>query len=217
MDAKEREAKLRDIERLEAEIARLRAEIARADAQTARPWPPAGYYMSYHILAGMVLGFLGACTSLLFNVVGSALVKQHPLQLIRVYLTFPLGERALATDDGFTLAMGCLLYMATGMTLGVPMHLVLSRYFDRAAFSKRAAAAAAMGISLWLVNYYALLSWIQPALFGGDWIVRLVPPWVAALTHLVFAATVLLAEQAGAFQAPGAGAPESPAALPSGR
>jgi hypothetical protein len=217
MDPKEREAKLREIARLEAEMARLREEIDRANGGGGpRGWPPEGYYTSYHVLAGLVLGFLGACTSLLFNVVGSALIKQHPLQLIRVYLTFPLGESALATDDGFTLAMGCLLYMATGMALGVPIHLVLSRFFEQAPFRKRAAVTAAIGIGLWLFNYYAFLSWAQPALFGGDWIVRLVPPWVAALTHLVFSGTILFAEEVGAFQAPRAGAVSEAVALSKG-
>ena len=34
----------------------------------------------------------GAATSLLFNVVGSLMVGQHPLKLIQVYLTFGNGS-----------------------------------------------------------------------------------------------------------------------------
>ena len=88
-------------------------------------WPPRHYYTAYHVLAGFVLGIFGACTSLLFNVVGSVLVGQHPLQLIRVYLTFPLGESALQTDSGLAVATGCCLYLGTGMLLGIPFHIVL--------------------------------------------------------------------------------------------
>jgi hypothetical protein len=36
-----------------------------------------------------------------------------------------------------------------------------------------------VGIGIWLVNYYLLLSWIQPLLFSGNWIVTQIPPWVA--------------------------------------
>jgi hypothetical protein len=198
----DREAKLREIARLEAEAERLRRELAAGEADLgARPAPP-GYYASFHVLAGMLLGFLGACTSLLFNVVGSTMLKQHPLELIRVYLTFPLGEAALSTSDGFTLAMGCMLYMGTGMALGIPIHVVLSRYFAAAGPLRRGAVATALGAGLWLASYYGVLSWLQPALFGGNWIVRLVPWWVAALTHLSFAWTVLLLDEVGTFQAP---------------
>jgi hypothetical protein len=199
-----REAKVRELVELESRAARLRAEIHGGFDGTGS-WAPDGYYTSYHILAGMVLGFLGACSSLLFNVVGSAMFRQHPLQLIRVYLTFPLGEAALQTDDGFTLAMGCLLYMATGMALGVPVHLVLSRFFAGASSLKRFAVASALGVALWALMYYGLLLWVQPALFGGDWIVRLVPAWVGAGTHLAFAWTILLVDEViGTFHAPGA-------------
>ena len=36
--------------------------------------------------------------SLLFNVIGAPLAGKSPLELIRVYLTFPLGEKALELD-----------------------------------------------------------------------------------------------------------------------
>jgi hypothetical protein len=49
------------------------------------------------------------------------------------------------------------------------------------------------------VNFYAILSWLQPLLFGGSWIVQEVPWWVGALTHLVFGWTMLLVQPLGMF------------------
>jgi hypothetical protein len=198
-----REAKLRELEQLQAQVQRLEAELGQE--ATAGQWPPRTYYTAYHVLAGFVLGMFGAATSLLFNVVGALLVppppplEQHPLNLIRVYLTFPLGEAALKIDSGVTLAIGCCLYLATGMLLGIPFQVVLTRWLSGASFARRFAVVSALALALWLFNFYAVLSWLQPLLFGGDWIVRLIPWWVAALTHLVFGWTMLLVQPLGTF------------------
>jgi hypothetical protein len=136
---------------------------------------------------------------LLFNVVGSLLVGRHPLELIRVYLTFPLGEQALHTDDGLTLAIGCCLYLATGMLLGIPFHLILTRWFDKAPFLTRFWVASALALGLWLFNFYAVLSWLQLVLFGGQWIIMEMPWYVGAATHLVFGWTMLLVQPLGTY------------------
>jgi hypothetical protein len=162
-------------------------------------WPPRTYYQAYHALAGFVLGMFGAVTSLLFNVVGSLLVGHHPLHLIQVYLTFPLGEEALQVDSGLTLAIGCCLYLGTGMLLGIPFHLVLTRYFPTASFLKRLGVVSVLALLVWVINFYAILSWLQPLLFGGNWIVEQIPWWVAALTHLVFGWTMVLVQPLGTF------------------
>jgi hypothetical protein len=185
-----------ELERLYAEARRIEAEL---EPGGGPPWPPPGYYTLFHVLAGMLLGFVGAASSLLFNVVGSLLVDQHPLQIIRVYLTFPLGESALTLDSGLALGIGTCLYLLTGSIYGVGFHIVLSRFFAQAAPARRFLVATALGTGLWLFNFYLVLSWLQPLLFGGSWIVLLVPFWVAALTHLVFAWTMLLLEQWGRF------------------
>ena len=59
---------------------------------------------------------------------------------------------------------------------------------------KRFLLATAFGLVLWIVNFYLILSWLQPLLLGGNWIVTMVPFWVAALTHLAFAWTMLVGE-----------------------
>lgn len=196
-----------DRDALEAQLAQLRQQVSRIEAQLTAPeaahaWQPRGYYTTYHVLAGMVLGLFAAAASLLFNIVGAAMFGEHPLQLIRVYLTFPMGEKALELDtvrDGFVLAAGCCLYLGTGMIGGIPFHLVLSRYFGAASGGRRFAVATALGLGVWLVNYYGVLYWLQPMLIGGRWIVDMVPVYVAVATHLVFGWTMLLVDQWGRF------------------
>jgi hypothetical protein len=192
-----REAKQRQLEELQAQVKQLQSELEQDRA--AGQWPPRSYYTAYHALAGFVLGMFGAATSLLFNIVGSLLVGQHPLQIIRVYLTFPLGADALRTEAGLLLAMGCCLYLATGMLLGIPFQLVLTRWMPNASFIVRLGVVSALALAVWVVNFYGILSWLQPLLFGGAWIVQEIPWWVGALTHLVFGWTMLLVQPLGSF------------------
>ena len=200
--------KLAELQELKNRVASLEAELTpRAPGTTS--WAPTDYYTTYHVLAGMVLGLIGAASSLLFNVVGAAMVGRHPLELIRVYLTFPMGAPALEFDSGFALAAGCCLYLATGMIGGVPFHLILSRYFAKSPMSVRFVVATVLGVGIWLINFYGVLSWLQPALIGGKWIVEQIPVLVAVMTHLVFAWTLLLVDHWGRFEPPTASAKES--------
>jgi uncharacterized membrane protein (DUF485 family) len=88
------------------------------------------------------------------------------------------------------------------MLLGVLFQVVLSRFADRAILMKRMAIASALALFVWVVNFYLLLSWIQPLLFGGNWIVdpNYLPPWVAALTHLVFGWTMAAIYPIGMYE-----------------
>jgi hypothetical protein len=192
----DREAKRQLLAQLRDDVRRLEREL---NEDGSSEWPPTTYYAAYHILAGFVLGIFGASASLLFNVVGSLLVGQHPLQLIRVYLTFPLGEAALGTENSLALAMGCSLYLGTGMLLGIPFQLFLTRFFAGATFGTRLMAGTFFALVVWLVNFYGVLLWLQPLLFGGRWITDEIPVWVAAVTHLVFGWTMVLAYPLGQF------------------
>lgn len=193
-----REQKLRQIDSLLAQARQLESEIAQE--RVAGHWPPSSYYTAYHVLAGFVLGIFGALTSLVFNIVGSLLVGQHPLQLIRVYLTFPVGAEALQTESGLALAIGCCLYLGTGMLLGIPFQLVLTRWLPQATFWTRFGVVTVMALSIWLVNFYGILAWLQPLLIGGNWIVQEIPWWIAAMTHVIFGWTMLLVQPLGHFQ-----------------
>ena len=204
-------AKHQEFEALKARVAQLEVELQEVEAQ--RPWQPTGRYPEYYATTGFLLGSLAAGAALLVNVIGAPIAGQHPLQLIRVYLTFPLGEKALALadpthpaqaiSDGMILAFGCCLFVATGMLLGIPLQLVLSRLNGRATLLKRLLIASAIGLGLWLLNFYAVLTWLQPLLFGGNWIVNsdYLPAWVAAGTHLVFGWAMALLYPLGQFVA----------------
>lgn len=175
----------------------------------ARGWPPDRFYLLWHLVVGAVLGTLGAAASLLANVAGAPLFGLRPLELIRVYLTFPMGAWALEVDDGSVLLAGCVLYLATGALFGILFHLLLTVYFAGATGGRRLLIATAMGVGLWLINFYLILSWLQPLLLDGNWILTMMPPWVAAGTHVLFAWVIALGQVWGRFEP---GGDESPAA-----
>lgn len=195
MDDNERSTKEQALRDLKSRVAQLEQELA----QPAGQWQASEYYTAYYATTGFMLGIFGATASLLFNVVGALLVGKYPLQLIRVYLTFPLKEQALEMDSGIALAIGCCLYLGTGMLLGILFHLVLTRYAAGASLNKRLVVASVLAVAVWLINFYGILSWLQPLLFGGDWIVSEIPWWVAATTHLVFGWTMALVYPLGLY------------------
>jgi len=190
-------SKQKQIAALQQRIGELQQEVdALADHQV---WTPPRYYVAYELMGGMVLGLIGAAASLLFNIIGSLMTGRHPLELIRVYLTFPMGEEALTLESDFTLAAAVCLYLLTGMVGGIPIHMILSRFFRDSSAGVRFAATTVMGLGVWLINFYGVLFWVQPALIGGNWIVERIPEWVAAATHLVFAWTMLAVHRFGQF------------------
>jgi len=160
------------------------------------PWPETGYKASAFARTGALLGGIGGCTSLLTNIVGSVLwpaisgQEQHPLRIIQIYLTFPFGESALHLHSGVLLALGCLLYVVTGIFYGILFEIVISYLLPHATFPARFMACTILALCIWAINFYVVLSWLQPLMLGGRWIIDLVPWWVAALTHLVFGWTI---------------------------
>lgn len=202
----------------ELETLRSRAEAIQtriAAIEGVRPpaiqWAPTGFYTDYHATTGFMLGGIGALASLLVNVLAAPLAGKSPLELIRVYLTFPLGERALALStgskdiyaipDGMILAMGCCLYIGTGMVLGVPLHVALMRFTGGKSLGARLGIATVLALLVWFINFYLVLNWLQPMLFGGRWITdpAVLPPWVAAVTHVIFGWTLALLAPLGKF------------------
>ena len=195
----DRESRRREIERHLDAIRALEAQPVETEASAS--WPPGDFYLLWHVVVGMTLGGLGATVSLVANALAAPIFGKRALELIRVYLTFPMGERALQLEDAAVLTIGCILYLATGALYGILIHLVLTVKFPDASHGKRFSIATVIGLGLWIVNFYLILSWLQPMLLGGNWIVSLVPPWVGALTHLAFAWTVAAAEGWGKFEA----------------
>ena len=189
----------------EEELNELRSRVAELESEVGQPtgdgrWRQTGYYTAYFATAGFFLGGAAALTSLMFNIIGSAIAGDPPLQIVQIYLTFPLGEKALTMDSGIALAVGCCLYIGTGMVLGVPFHLLLTRFTQKSKLVTRIVFGSVLAISMWLVHYYAVLAWLQPQLFDGNWIVEKIPWWVAAATHLVFGWTMVLLYPFGLYK-----------------
>lgn len=197
------------LSQLRREVARLEAEIA--EQEVPEPWSPQRFYSAFYVMTGFVLGGVAAMASLLFNVIGATVAGEHPLRIIGVYLTFPLGEQALrltsaagtdyVIDDGVILALGCCLYIGTGMVLGVVFHTVISMLSEGRPLVIRGIVGTLLGVLVWSVNYYGVLVWLQPLLFGGRWITddSLLPWWVALSTHLVFGWTMAVMSPFGAY------------------
>ena len=204
------EQKQRELQALKAKVAALENDLA-AD-QIPPDWSPPSFYSGYYITVGFVLGGFAAMVSLLFNVIGATVAGKHSLEIIRVYLTFPLGARALplgeqnsesafVISDGTILALGCCLYIGTGMALGSLFHAVICRFAENKSLMVRLIWGSVLGAIVWFVNYYLILSWLQPSLFGGNWITdnQYLPWWVALATHLVFGWSMAVMAPFGAY------------------
>ncbi|MGD9723390.1 MAG: hypothetical protein AB7O59_18990 [Pirellulales bacterium] len=194
--------KQRELAELRERVRNLESELASGSPAATAEWQASGYYTAYYATTGFLLGGVAAMCSLLFNIVGSLIFEKQPLELIRVYLTFPMGQQALdfnAVDNGLILAIGCCLYIGTGMLYGMLFQLVLARFAPGAALVTQFVLVSVLALAVWLVNFYGILSWLQPLLFGGRWIVDLIPWWVAALTHLVFGWTMLVIYPLGRY------------------
>lgn len=195
--------KQEELARLLARARELEKELADQQAVPQELFPRD--YPAYAAAGGFMLGAFGAMVSLVFNVIGSVVAGKNPLELIRVYLTFPLGAKALELttgagtsgyplNDGLIVAFGCCLYLGTGMLLGVPVALAISKFARRGSVIIRMIVGGIVALVFWGVNFYGILSWLQPLLFHGNWIVdnARLPWWVAAATHLVFGWTIAL-------------------------
>jgi hypothetical protein len=194
--------KHQELTELRSRVRELESELAGGTGQLPTQFSVSGYYAAYYATTGFLLGSVAAMSSLLVNVIGSLLFDKNPLELIRVYLTFPMGKEALnydAVDNGVILAIGCCLYLATGMAYGVLFQIVLTRFTAGSPLGSRFVMASLLAIAIWLINYYCILSWLQPMLFGGNWIVERIPWWVAAATHLVFGWSMLILYPLGRY------------------
>jgi hypothetical protein len=198
-----------DIEK-QTELAELQARVEALEDQIAaesatKPFRPHGFYTGYYATTGFMLGIFGAMASLMFNIIGSSLTGRPPLAIIQSYLTFPLGDKALQLPEdqnGLMLAIGCCLYLGTGMLLGIPVYLALAKWGAGKSLGRKFLIASVVAIVIWLVNFYGILAWLQPATIEmslENLIVNRVPWWVAAATHLVFAWTMVLVYPLGEF------------------
>jgi hypothetical protein len=147
---------------------------------------------------GMALGAIGVVVSLLCNIVGALIVgMDDPFKLLRVYLTFPLGESVLTespfrVDNLLLLGASFGLYLGAGMLLGGLFHGFLTRWLVRPTFPRRFITATALSVAVWGLVVGGILSWLQPLLIGGSWIVQQIPLYIGVLTNLAFGWTILV-------------------------
>ena len=197
---------LRQIEQHRRAIAALEdrlirtIESERSDAHRGAAWPPAGFYLTFYVVAGIIIGILGSVTSFAFNVVGSLLVSQDPLRFLRVYGTVFLGPRALTTDDLNFFMLVAVVHFSVGAAAGAVFHVLVNRFVPGRA-GVQILLGGAYGLLMWLVNFYLVIAWLQPRLVGQAYVLELMPAWVAALTHVVYGLTLGVLQPLGRFVA----------------
>ncbi len=192
---------------VEEEIARHRRLIAELEVQieasepvpNAAPWPPPGFYLTFYVVVGAILGVIGSLASFLFNVFGSLVVDQDPYRILRVYGTVFLGQDALTTSDLNFFMLVAIVHFSVGAMAGAVFHVAINRYVPGASVFRQIGLGAAYGLMMWVVNFYFVLRWLEPALVGQAFVLELMPFWVAALTHVIYGVTLGMLQPLGQF------------------
>lgn len=199
------EQKQQELAELKRRVQELEAELGSAAAAPPTQWPPKDFYTSYYAMVGGLLGILGAAVSLAVNFIAAPLAGKSSMELIKVYLTFPLGAKALSlsSENGsLILVLGTCLYIGTGMLIGIPIYFGMVLLCGKnPALPTRLLWASIFSLAIWGINFYGVLSWLQPLLFEGNWVTdpAVLPPWVAAGTHLLFGWTLAVLYPLGQF------------------
>jgi hypothetical protein len=186
---------LEEIEGHRMAIAELEARLG---ALATPNWPPVGFYLTFYIVAGTTIGILGSLASFLFNVVGSVLVNQDPLRFLRVYGTVFLGAKALTTDDLNFFMLVAIVHFSVGAIAGAVFHVLVNRFVAERT-GLQIGLGALYGLVMWVVNFYVVIAWLQPRLFGEAYVLELMPVWIAALTHVIYGLTLGLLQPLGRF------------------
>ncbi len=189
---------LRRIGEHRAAIGELETRLAGTLATPAASWPPAGFYFTYYVIAGILIGILGSLVSFVFHVVGSLLVNQDPLLFLRVYGTVFLGQKALTTDDLNFFMLVAVVHFSVGAIAGAVFHVLVNRFVPDRPLAQ-VLCGATYGLLMWVVNFYCVLSWLQPRLFGHSYVLELMPVWVAVLTHVIYGLTLGILQPLGRF------------------
>jgi len=197
-----REQILRQIEQQRAMLVALEAQLLEPveppPERTPHGWPPKGFYLTYYVVAGMLIGILGSLTSFLCNVLGSLVLEQDPLLFLRVYGTVFLGPKALVTDDLNFFMLVAVVHFSVGAAAGAVFHVLVNFYTpDRPAL--HVGLGVLYGLLMWVVNFYVVIAWLQRDVFGEAYVLHLMPAWVAMITHVVYGLTLGLLQPLGRF------------------
>jgi hypothetical protein len=187
---------------IEARLAAHRQAIRELESELRETppvaWPPHGFYLTFYVVSGLVIGILGSLTSFAFHVVGSLMVNQDPLRFLRVYGTVFLGAKALTTDQLDFFMLVAVVHFSIGAAGGVVFHVLVNKYEpDRPLL--QIGLGALYGLAMWVVNFYGILVWLQPRLVGQPYVLELMPAWVAALTHVIYGVTLGVLQPLGRF------------------
>lgn len=197
MDIAEHQAEL---ERQRRALEELEEKVNQLAGKPQKSWYRSGFYTSFYVMAGLMLGALAAWVSLAFNVIGAWAFYGDPFRLLRIYATFFGGPAVLeGQQPGVAILLALILHSATGAVVGAPIHVIYSRYVANSTLQRRVIVGIVLGIIMWLVNFYAILSWLQPMVSGGSYIIENIPVWVALLTHISFTLTMMILQPYWAF------------------
>lgn len=181
-------------------VRELEEELLLAEQDESTSWVPQKFYTAYYILAGTLIGMGAAWVTLLLNMLGSLILHGDAMKLLRIYGTIFAGEEALESNQAAVLMLAVGIHTATGAICGAPIHVVVSKYFPDIKLAGRLLAGLALGLVMWGVNFYGILSWLQPLLVGKSIILEQVPIWVALTNHIAFTLLMLLLQPLGAFR-----------------
>jgi hypothetical protein len=198
---RDREQILRQIEHQRATLLELEAELlgeAQRPQGASPSWPPKGFYLTFYVVAGLLIGILGSLASFACNVLGSLLLEQDPLLFLRVYGTVFLGPKALVTDDLNFFMLVAVVHFSVGAFAGAIFHVLVNLFVpDRT--SLQVGLGVLYGVLLWIINFYVVIVWLQRDLFGEAYVLQLMPAWVALLTHAVYGLTLGILQPLGRF------------------
>ncbi len=178
----------------------LEAELAQLEKGSETLWQPKKFYTAYHILSGMLIGMIAAWITLALNAIGSHLIEGDPTKLMRVYGTFFAGEEALGTHQAAILMLSVGVHTLTGAICGAPIHVIVCRYFPDKNFIARTLLSVVLGLVMWLVNFYLILSWLQPLVTDSSTILEQTPIGIAVANHVAFTFFVLAFQPFGVFK-----------------
>ena len=115
-------------------------------------------------------------------------MRVEPVRLLRIYATILEGRRALELSNTDFFIAAFVMHIVTGILFGTIFALGAHRFC--AGLQRHILAGAGYGIAIWLINWYGILSWLQPLLNGSAFILTEIPIAVAVLTHVSYGLTV---------------------------
>jgi hypothetical protein len=162
---------------------------------TSRSIVGAKWRALYFATIGAFAGYLGSLAILGADIAGAKLMGFAPFMFLRYYATIRDGPAALLMTSRSFLLNAILMHLAVGSALGAVFVLLVSGR-DIQRFTHYLAAGIGFGLCVWFINFYLLLSWIQPLVNGKSYILENIPWWVAAVTHALYGITIALVSYA---------------------